>query len=96
MEAIRQDLSPFLNTVSRAEMSSTPSCPVTLDLFQPVTANTVDKALDRCRASSSSPDPCLARLIKAARPITEWATAIINGSFLEGRVPPALKETLGP
>ena len=34
-------------------------------------------------------------LIKAARPITtQWATAIINGSFLEGRFPSALKETL--
>ena len=32
---------------------------------------------------------------KRKRPITiEWATAIINGSFLEGRVLPALKETL--
>ena len=30
-----------------------------------------------------------------ARPVTvEWATAIINGSLLEGRVPLALKKTL--
>ena len=28
-------LSPFLNTVSQAEMSSAPSCPVTFDCFQP-------------------------------------------------------------
>ena len=50
--------------------------------------DTVDKVLDHCHATTSSLDPCLAWLIKAARPITtEWPTAIINGSFLEGKFP---------
>ena len=70
VEAIRRELSPFLNTVSRAELSSAPSCPVTFDSFQPVTPDTVAKVLDRCRATTSSLDPCPAWLIKAARPIT--------------------------
>ena len=76
-------------------MSSAPSGPVNFDSLQPVMPDTVDKVLDRCQATTSSLDPFLAWLIKVARPITtEWATAIINGSFLEGRFPPALKETL--
>ena len=55
----------------------------------------VDKVLDCCRATSSSLDPYPAWLINPARPITtDWATATINGSFLEGKVPPPLKETL--
>ena len=50
----------------------------------------VDKVLDRCQATTSSLDSCLAWLIKAARPvITEWASEIINGSL-----PLALKEML--
>ena len=48
VEAIRQDLSPFLNTVSRVEMSSAPSCPVIFDSFQPVTPDSVARVLDRC------------------------------------------------
>ena len=44
----------------------------------------VDKVLDRCHATTSSLDPCLAWLIKAARPITSGgATAIINRSLQE-------------
>ena len=66
-----------------------------IDNFQPVTPEIVDKALDRCPATTSSLDPCPAWLMKAARPVTtEWATAIINGSFLEGRFPLVFKETL--
>ena len=76
-------------------MSSAPPCLVNLDFFQPVTPDIMDKALDCCRAATSSLDSCPAWLIKATRPITiEWATAIINGSFREGRVPYSLKETL--
>ena len=76
-------------------MSSTLSCLVTFDSFQPVRPDSAAKALDRCRATTSSLDPCPAWLIKAARPVTtEWATEIINGSLHEGKVPLALKETL--
>ena len=79
-----------MDIVDRAEMSSAPPCLISFDLFQPV-----DKALDHCWATTSTLDPCVAWLIKAARPITtEWATVIINGYFREGRVPPALKKTL--
>ena len=75
-------------------MSSAPPCLMRLELFQPLTPDLVDKALDRCRATTSF-DPCPAWLIKADRSITtEWTTVIINGSLLEGKVPPALKETL--
>ena len=89
------DLYPFLNTMDRAEMSSAPPCPVILDCCQPVTTDLVDKALDRCWATTSSLVPCPAWLIKASRPVTtEWATTIINGSLQEGKVPLALKETL--
>ena len=70
VEAIRRELSPFLNTASRAEMSSAPSCAVAFDSFQPVMPDTVASALYHCHASSSSLDPCPAWLIKAARLIT--------------------------
>ena len=63
--------------------------------FQPVMTLEVDKVLDHCRATFSSLDPCPAWLIKVARPVTtKRATAIINGSLQEERVPLALKETL--
>ena len=66
-----------------------------LDLFQPMTPDMVDKALDRCCATTSSLDPCLAWLIKAARSTTaKWAMAIINGFLQDGKVPLALKETI--
>ena len=52
-----------------------------------MTSFEVDKALDRGRATTSSCHPCPAWL-------TECATAIINGSLQESRVPLALKETL--
>ena len=66
-----------------------------LNLFQPVTPDMVNKTLDRCRATTSSLDPCPAWLIKAARPTTtEWTMAITNGSLQEGNVLLVLKETL--
>ena len=68
---------------------------VILTQFQPVTLFEVDRVLDYSGATIGSLAPCLAGLIKASKPImTEWATSIINMSFLEGRVPQALKETL--
>ena len=60
-----------------------------------MTSAEISRALDLCRVTSSSLNPCLAWLLKAGRLLTtEWIEAIISGYLLEGRVPLTLKETL--
>ena len=95
MEAIHQDLDHNILAVDQVKVSTVSACLDKFHQFQLGSSSEVDKVLNCYGATTTSLDPCLPWLLKAARLITtEWATSITSASLFEGQVPQSLKETV--